>query len=328
MANPKHLRILKQGVEEWNKWREENARVKPDLIGANLSGENLRRANLRRAYLLGADLYQANLSGADLIMANLSGANMSMANLSRAYLLGANLSRANLSEANLSNAGIGNTTFADNDLSTVEGLESIQHALPSTIDIDTIYKSKGKIPESFLRGAGVPREFIEYMPSLVGSAIEFYTCFISHSSKDKSFNARLYADLQVNDVRCWYFPEDATWGKSVWGEIDQGIKLYDKLLVICSKNSLVSGPVLREIERALNREDKEGKDVLFPVTIDSYIFDGWEHPRKADVLSKVVGDFRGWSRSAAKYDKAFEKLMKALKTGRDEIQPKVPVSNR
>lgn len=88
-----------------------------------------------------------------------------------------------------------------------------------------------------------------------------------------------------------YFPENATWGKSVWSEIDPGIKIYGKLVVICSENSLQSGPVLRKIERALNREDKEGKDILFLVRIDGYIFDPREHPRKADVLAKVIGDF-------------------------------------
>jgi len=53
MANEEHLKILKQGVERWNKWRLENAKdaIRPDLIGADLSG-----ANLRGAYLSGADL--------------------------------------------------------------------------------------------------------------------------------------------------------------------------------------------------------------------------------------------------------------------------------
>jgi hypothetical protein len=54
-----------------------------------------------------------------------------------------------------------------------------------------------------------------------------------------------------------------------------------------------SGPVLREIERALQREDRDGKNVLLPMRIDDYLFDKWNPPRKADVVAKVVGDFRG-----------------------------------
>ena len=38
MANPEHLQILKQGVEAWNQWREQNKGIRPDLRGANLGG--------------------------------------------------------------------------------------------------------------------------------------------------------------------------------------------------------------------------------------------------------------------------------------------------
>jgi hypothetical protein len=62
--------------------------------------------------------------------------------------------------------------------------------------------------------------------------------------------------------------------------------------VVCSKNSLHTGTAMREIERALKREDKEHKNILFPITFDNCIFDEWEHNRKTDVLAKVVGEFR------------------------------------
>ena len=40
MANKEHLKILKQGVEAWNKWREENPDVKPDLCNLAIYKEN------------------------------------------------------------------------------------------------------------------------------------------------------------------------------------------------------------------------------------------------------------------------------------------------
>ena len=40
MANPEHLEILKQGVEAWNRWLEDNPQL-PDFSGANLSGIDL-----------------------------------------------------------------------------------------------------------------------------------------------------------------------------------------------------------------------------------------------------------------------------------------------
>ena len=352
MANEEQLAILKNSIAAWNAWRVSNFGLQPDLRQANLAGMdlhnanfvrvNLIAANLRKANLTDANLIKANLSEANLAKANLNGANLSssnlteanltearliLANLTRANIIGArleqaDLSRAILNEANLvrvvmrganfTNTSIGLTTFVDVDLSEVDGLDTVRHRGPTSIGVDTIYRSKGSIPDVFLRGAGLPDTFITYASSLVGKPFQFFSSFISHSSKDQAFSDRLYADLLSKGVRTWYFPEDAKWGETVWGEIDRSIKIYDKLIVVCSENSLQSGPVNREIERALVREDKESKGILFPIRIDDYIFNTWEHERKADVLRKVVGDFSGWNKDAAKYDKAFDKLLKGL----------------
>jgi len=37
MANEEHLKILRQGVEAWNKWRKANPNIQPDLGRADLS---------------------------------------------------------------------------------------------------------------------------------------------------------------------------------------------------------------------------------------------------------------------------------------------------
>ena len=50
MANPEHLKILKQGVEVWNKWRMENPKIEqPDksrFVEVDLSEVNLTKENL------------------------------------------------------------------------------------------------------------------------------------------------------------------------------------------------------------------------------------------------------------------------------------------
>lgn len=314
MANPEHLAILKQGVKAWNKWREKKSYLRPVLSGADLRGMDLRDAYLLLTELIGTDLSGANLRGAVLSRSNFHLAKLNHANLQHAILVDTKLSYAEIEKIDLRHARMGATVLSFLDLSTARGLETIDHRGGSSIGIETIYLSEGNIPEVFLRGCGVPEIFITFARSLVEQPIQFFSCFISHSTKDMRFCERLYSDLQAKGVRAWYFPEDAKWGEPVWGEIDRSIKVYDKLIVVCSKNSLMSGPVLREIERALNREDKEKKSLLFPITIDNYIFEEWEHPRKADVLAKVVGtEFVGWNRNAEKYDKAFRKLLKELK---------------
>ena len=121
MANEEHLKILKQGIEQWNKWRLENA-IRPDLGGANLgdaslSGANLSLTNLGDASLIGADLIGADLIGANLRGANLSGANLSGANLLDASLTAACLSGADLIGANLRGAGLRGANLSGANLS-------------------------------------------------------------------------------------------------------------------------------------------------------------------------------------------------------------------
>jgi hypothetical protein len=60
------------------------------------------------------------------------------------------------------------TIFGNVDLSETQGLEEVYQHEPSSIGIDTVYRSHGRIPESFLRGAGVPESMIEYIRLLAG----------------------------------------------------------------------------------------------------------------------------------------------------------------
>ena len=50
------------------------------------------------------------------------------------------------------------------------------------------------------------------------------------------------------------------------------------------------------------------------MTLDRYVFDKWQHPRRADVLAKVIGNFLGTKRRRTKYDAAFAELFKHLQT--------------
>jgi TIR domain len=218
-----------------------------------------------------------------------------------------------LSEANLSEAHLWNTVFGDVDLSTVKGLEMVEHHGPSIIGIDAIYRSHGKIPEKFLKGAGVDDTFITYIRSLVGKAIEYYSCFISYSSKDEALARRLYADLQSNNVRCWFAPEDLKWGDKIRTGIDEAIRLHDKLLLILSKSSVASGWVEREVKTVLTKERKEKRTVLFPVRVDKAVFESpfdWASEIRHE---RNIGDFTRWKDHDA-YQKAFMRLLRDLRT--------------
>jgi uncharacterized protein YjbI with pentapeptide repeats len=278
------------------------------LFRADLSGANLRAAGLRDAGLEGANLRAAGLRDAKLSHAGLEGANLSGADLS-----GANLHDANLSDADLSGAILLYTILGAVDLRTVKGLETVNHQGPSTIGIDTIYRSQGNISETFLKGAGVPDSFIEYMRSLVNNPIDYYSCFISYSSKNEDFAKRLYADLQSNHVRCWFAPEDMKIGAKIRPSIDESIRLHDKLLLILSQHSVASQWIEQEVERALARERKEEKVILFPIRLDQTVMDieeGWPALVRN---TRNIGDFTRWKRHDA-YEKAFTRLLRDLKT--------------
>jgi len=352
MANEEHLAKLKEGVDAWNEWRTANPDIRPDLSNADLAGANLIGADLRRANLLSADLREvdlgeadlrkAHLAGAYLDSADLRGANLTEAELTQAILLRAELTGANLSGADLSGADLGgadltgadlrkadltqanlySTNLAKNDLSMTKGLEMVKHLAPSTVGIDTIYKSQGKIPPKFLRGAGVPEIFIQYMPSLVApGAIQFYSCFISYSTKDQEFADRLYADLQNKGVRCWFAPHDVQGGKKLHEQIEEAIRMHERLLLILSPSSMNSEWVKTEIRKARKRERTEKKRVLFPVRMAAFdairdweLFDADEGKDLAvEIREYYIPDFSAWKEHDP-YQKEFEKLLRDLRT--------------
>ena len=311
MANPEHLEILKQGVEVWNAWRRKRREVlpRPDLSFANFSG-----ADLSFTDLLSANLISADLSGASLSFVNLSDATLIDANLSGADLFNANLSYARLRGADFTGARLAFTIFAANNLSNVKGLETVTHDSPSSIGVDTLYRSAGKIPEVFLRGCGIPEPFIVQIPALIAAMkpIQFYSCFISYSSKDQSFAERFHADLQSIGVRVWFAPHHMKIGAHIRPTIDDSIRVYDKLLLVLSKSSVNSQWVEQEVETALERERKEKRTVLFPIRLDDAVMrveGGWPALIRN---TRNIGDFRQWKNHDS-YQKAFDRLLRDLK---------------
>jgi hypothetical protein len=242
----------------------------------------------------------------DLSVADLSGADLSVADLS-----GANLSGADLSGAILSGAFLLETIFADVDLTATKGLNACEYVGPSPIDFRTLSRSKN-VPLSFLRGCGLPDALIDYLPSLQGNAIQFYSCFISYSSKDQLFAERLHADLQNKGVRCWFAPHDLPIGAKTWDAIDEAIRLRDKLLVVLSKASLGSDWVEDEVSKAYAEERSRKEVVLFPIRIDKAVMSTGEPWAVKLRDQRNIGDFRQW-RKPADYQKSVERLLRDLK---------------
>ena len=357
MANEKQVSLLKGGLDGWNEWRDRNIGIEIDLSRAeltdavlnevDLTGVNLENANLRGAHLnyarlrntnlRGANLSGAKLSYADLYYAHLENANLShallhSANLGYATLTGAtlngagldlaNLTNAVLRDANLSKAKLLDTVFGNTDLATVRGLVSCRHLGPSTIDHRTLMRS-GTLPLEFLRGCGVPDRLIDYLPSLIEvGPIRFYSCFISYSAANQDFADRLHADLQNRGVRCWFAPHDMKPGLKLHDQIDEAIRLCDRLLLILSEQSMASSWVKTEITKARKKEREQNCGVLFPVALVPYIdirmwtafVADFGEDLAQEIREYYLPDFSDWKNHAA-YQQAFERLMKGFESG-------------
>ncbi len=290
MANPEHLEILAQGVETWNMWLGNQPNVLPDLSGADLRG--------------------VNLSGA--------------------VLIGVNLWRANLANADFSFVHLGATILDDVDLSEVKNLESVTHYGPSSIGIDTIYKSRGNIPEKFLHGCGVPESLITQIPALVAALepIQFHSCFISYSHKDEDFARRLYSRMKEANLRVWYAPEEMRGGRKLHEQIFSAIQVHDKLLLVLSENSLQSEWVMTEIHRARKAERDESRRKLFPIRlVDFNAIREWEcfdpdsgKDLAVELREYYMPDFSNWKDHDA-FEAAFDKLLRDLKATFRTLSP-------
>lgn len=341
-----YRRILGRGQEAWNDWRSQNPDIRPslrkvDLSYSNLAGYNLTEVNLVGANLEGVDLMEAvlceaNLGLANLILADLSGANLRRANLFMTQFLGSKLPGADLTGAilvstSMVNSNVYDVNFHDStmatcnfgnlDLSQARGLSGVVHWGPSTIGIDTLYRSRGRIPVEFLRGAGVPDALIDYFLSLSQDALVISSCFISYSALDEEFASKLWNDLQDSGVRCWFAPRDLQVGSSIRSSIDEAIHVHDKLVVILSRRSIESKWVEKEVETAYEKERSLRVPVLFPLRLDDEVFDtkaAWA----ADLRrTRHIGDFRNW-KDENLYRTAFRRLLRGLQqAANNSVQP-------
>ena len=317
MANPEHVEIVKQGAGAIDAWRKKNPNDRLDLREADLVQARLAQADLSHA-----NLSLANLHGAILIQANLEWTDLSGSDLSGTLLFDAKLSGANLNEALIDGATMGLTNLGNVDLSAVEGLESIQHIRSSSIGVDTLYRSQGKIPEEFLRGCGVPEDFITYLPSLIGAMqpIQYQSCFISYSSQDEEFARRLHEKMRGEKLRVWFAPEDMQGGQKLIEQIDRAIQVNDRLLLVLSEQSMNSEWVKTEIRKARQAELREQRQKLFPIRLVSIdrirawsCFDADTGKDLAVELREYhIPDFSNW-KNHDPFESAFADLLRDLR---------------
>ena len=321
MANKEHVDRLKNDIANWNRWRIDECISAVDLNGADLRGVEVKAPGGALDFD-GAYFKEANLSGAFFGNMKLAGADFTGANLRGAQFIECEFTKTLFAGAIFDRSIMFLNIFADVDLSDALGLDQVRLRGPSTIGLDTIFRSKGQIPHSFLEGCGVPDEFITQMPAIVGSlqAIQFDSCFISYSHADEDFAKRLSSRMKQEGLRVWFAPEELKGGQKLYDQIDHAIHYHDRLLVVLSEDSLKSNWVKTEIRRARRAEMRQGRRKLFPIKlVDFDTLRDWEYfdadtgtDLAVELREYFMPDFSRW-KEHDEFESAFNSLLRDLK---------------
>ncbi len=256
---------------------------------AKLQGSNFRSAGLPDASFLGADLTRATLDGCywggatfemadlteasvrdvDMFKARLERATLSRADLSGAHLLMADITEADTTGANFRGATLDLTRLLAIDLSPLcAAASSLVHSGHSFVDHESVRRSIGALGlREFLSQTGmdalVAEDAIE--SAISRTANMMHSSYIVYGGPDETFARKLYEALQNARIRCFFFPEHAVPGEKLHRTMRKGIVEHDRVILICSRNSLDREGVLFEIEEALNpRGQDAGRDLADP----------------------------------------------------------------
>lgn len=335
------LRRLKKGAKAWNTFRWRNRRYRPSLSGARIPySANFDAYNMSGGKFIGVDFSnvsfcnanlksidakvsvfdQCDFSNADLTHANFFNVRFSLctfknAKLNDAFLVRSLFRHCQMDGADFALAEFGETDFLNVSLGGARGLSRVRHESPSYIDIATLAQS---LPVTFLRGIGLSEEVIESQPLFGADASEYHSCFISFSAKDQKFADKLYRDLQVSGVRCWFAPHDLAIGAVTFDEIDRQITRLDKLVIILSKSSLASQWVEDEVLKAYAEERQRRESILVPVRLDDFPMKTKEAWAVKLRDQRNIGDFSGW-KSPNGYAKSLTRLLSSLRRSKHSL---------
>lgn len=117
--------------------------------------------------------------------------------------------------------------------------------------------------------------------------------FVSYGGPDLEVATELVTHLESRGVDVWFFPKSATAGELLSTAINSALFERDRVLVLCSRRSLLQPGVVDEIGKALARETKEGRsNILVPVLLDDYLRTEWKptpaHLRDSVLLKTLV----------------------------------------
>jgi len=121
-------------------------------------------------------------------------------------------------------------------------------------------------------------------------------------------------------LRVWFSPEGVHGGEKLHEQIDEAIRLYDKLPLVLSPESMASEWVRTEIRKARKAELKENRRKLFPISlVDFATIRDWEcfdadsgKDLGVEIREYFIPDFSNWKDNDA-FEAAFARLLNDLR---------------
>jgi len=316
---------------EWGKWRRENPDIQPDLSDLHFKVVVSEQMNYQaKKYPNGGiwmnpfsyfDFSNVNLSGAHLSDCNFADCSFYKANLSGARFLRTQFINVDFRHTIFDNAACGHTVFGDVDLSLSTGLETTQHYGLSMLGTDTYLRSKGRIPDVFLRGCGIPDNVIAVLPSLVAETLKNPSLQILYHVDDQAFVDQLHQRLTASGFRVWLHGRDYWLGdkERQYASMVMG-DTFDYRIVCSSQSSLAS--------KWFNITDKHGVHIFHrrPEGEKGFVIldlDGrlreldTPQPLVGRLQQKTIQPYNDWQ-NADTFDESFDYLVRWLRGDRGE----------
>lgn len=142
----------------------------------------------------------------------------------------------------------------------------------NNIDISTLVRSdtlsKETLENVFTIGVRIQSNLKDSMRKKIFSSV-----FISYSLEDSWFANKINSYLKSKGVTTFLWEKDAVGGTALKSLMKSNIEANDRLLFIASKSSLKSEACHFELTEGRSKQDRLWKTILFPIHIDSFLFD-------------------------------------------------------
>ena len=115
-------------------------------------------------------------------------------------------------------------------------------------------------------------------------------------------------------------------GHDIYEEVDRGIRMWDKLLLCASRESLSSWWCDAEVSKAFEKERRLSAQlgrkirVLVPLDLDGFMFE-WQSGMATELRRRLAADLRGSTVGDEKWETAMEALARAMRTDEGRQEP-------